>query len=72
MREQFARLHTRLDDMIRWQVETTQRLVAIERHIAGVHRDATLDAEDLVNARESFAAPAARLERIEKRLGLVP
>ncbi len=40
LREQFARLHGRLDDMARWQDETGRRLVAIERHIAGVRRDA--------------------------------
>lgn len=39
LREQFARLNARLEDMSRWQAETSRRLVAIERHIAGVLRD---------------------------------
>ena len=44
LREQFARLNARLDDMSQWQAETSRRLVAIERHIAGVRRDIVLDA----------------------------
>jgi hypothetical protein len=70
LREQFARLNGRLDDMSQWQAETSRRLVAIERHIAGVRRDVVLDAEDAPNAQERMDALAERVARIERRLEL--
>ena len=72
LREQSARLNARLDDMSQWQAETSRRLVAIERHIAGVRRDIVLDAEDAANARERMDALAERVTRIERRLELAP
>jgi hypothetical protein len=71
LREQFARLHVRLDDAARWQAETSRRLIAIERHIAGVRRDLVLDTEDAANANEQVDDLMARVLRIERRLDLV-
>lgn len=71
LRAQFDRLNRRLDDAALWQEETSKRLVAIERHIAGVRRDVVLDAEDAANANERMDALAKRLLRIERRLELV-
>jgi chromosome segregation ATPase len=70
LREQFARLHRRLDDSAQWQAETTRRLTTIERHIAGVRRDAVLDAESLVNTQEQLDTLIGRVARIERRLDL--
>jgi len=71
LREQFFRLHSRLDESAQWQAETTRRLNAIERHIAGVRRDAALDSESLVNTQEQLDALVGRIARIERRLDLV-
>jgi hypothetical protein len=68
LREQFTRLNLRLDDAAAWQAETSKRLTAIERHIAGVRRDAVLDAESMVNVQDQVDAIAARIARIERRL----
>jgi hypothetical protein len=53
-----------------WQVETSKRLVAIERHIAAVRRDAVLDGESVTNVEERVDALSARIARIERRLEL--
>ncbi len=70
LREQFARLHKRLDDSDRWQIETGKRLLAIERSIAVVRRDAVLDVEQVIAVRETVDTLAARVARIERRLDL--
>jgi chromosome segregation ATPase len=70
LREQFARVHLRLDDMAQWQAETTRRLTSIERHIAAVRRDAVLDAESLVNTQDQLDTLTGRIARIERRLDL--
>jgi hypothetical protein len=70
LREQFARVHARLNDNARRQAETIKRLGALERHIAAVRRDAVLDTDNVVNVRESVAALAECVERIERRLEL--
>jgi hypothetical protein len=71
LREQFARLHAKLNDMAQWQSETGARLTAIERHLAGVRRDAVLDAETTVNVQAQVSRLGDRIERIERRLDLV-
>ena len=70
-REQFATLNKRLDDSDRWQIETGTRLLAIGRSIAGVRRDAVLDAEHVTNIRASVDTLTARVARLERWLDLV-
>jgi hypothetical protein len=53
-----------------WQVETSKRLVAIERHIAAVRRDSVLDAESVTNVEERMDTLAERVARLERRLEL--
>lgn len=50
--------------------QINQRLTAIERHLAGVRRDAVLDAETTVNVQAQVDRLGARIERIERRLDL--
>ncbi len=47
-----------------------QRLTAIERHLAGVRRDAVLDAETTVNVQAQVDQLGTRIGRIERRLDL--
>ncbi len=72
LREQSARLNRRLDDMTRWQTGTSDRLVAMERRLAGVRRDAAADAEDVVDLKANVARLAERVQRLERRLDIVP
>ena len=51
--------------------EVTARLTSIERHLAGVRRDAVLDAETTTNVQAQVDALRSRLARIERRLELV-
>ena len=68
LRASFSRLHARLDDIAQWQAETSKRLAAIERHLAGVRRDAVLDAETTVNIQDQVDTLKERLALIERRL----
>jgi len=56
LREQFTRLH--------------KRLVAIERGIAAVRRDAVLESEAAIDRQAAYDALAERVNRIEQRLEL--
>jgi predicted trehalose synthase len=47
-----------------------ERLTAIERHLAGVRRDAVLDAETTVNVQAQVDRLGDRIGRIERRLDL--
>lgn len=71
LRAQFARVHTRLDDLSQWTAEADRRFLAIERSIAALRRDLVLDAEAAVERQARFDALAVRVARIERRLDLV-
>jgi hypothetical protein len=62
------RVLDKLSEHDTWQVETSKRLVAIERHIAAVRRDAVLDAENVTNVEERLDTLGERVARIERRL----
>lgn len=51
--------------------EMGARLTSIVRHLAGVRRDAVLDAETVTNVQAQVDALRSRLTRIERRLELV-
>jgi hypothetical protein len=70
LRAQFARVHTRLDDLAQWTAEADRRFLAIERSIAALRRDAVLDAEAAVERQARSDALAVRVARIERRLDL--
>jgi len=70
LREQFARVHQRLDAIDRRLDETTKRLTSIEREIAGMQRTLADRAETAVNDRTRMDDFDARLSRIERRLEL--
>jgi hypothetical protein len=72
LREQFARLHRRLDDLDLWRGEATRHFLTIERSIAAVRRDAVLDTETALDREARQEALAARITRIERRLELEP
>ena len=71
LREQFSRLHLRLDALERWTEEAMRRFVSIERQIAGLRRDAAHDAETVVELKENVAILAGRIQHIERRLDIV-
>ena len=68
LRQQFTRVHQRLDELSRWTVEADRRFLAIERSVAAVRRDAVLETEGAIDRQAAHDALAERVARIERRL----
>ena len=71
LREQFARVHGRLDAMHRTLTEHGHRLRAIEVGLARVRHDVAGDAEIAALAAARVDGIEERVARIERRLDLV-
>jgi polyhydroxyalkanoate synthesis regulator phasin len=64
------RVLDKLSEHGKWQADTSKRLLAIERSIAAVRRDAVLDAEHITDVRASLDALTERVAQIERRLDI--
>jgi hypothetical protein len=64
LREQFARLHTKLDILSAGQVDLSTRVTSLEAHLALLHGD-------FANQSMRIDRVDERLTRIERRLELV-